>query len=310
MKFIRRPSNICQHRCAGTTTTWPSCRRRWRSSRRRHRRSAASIAYTIMALFSLAIAWACLGKVDIVASAQGKIIPSGRTKVIQPFETGVVRAIHVHDGQIVKAGEVLIELDPTMNDADQQALCKATSSPPSSISPGCRRSWSRRRSARELSSRRRTRRPDLIAMQRKFLIDQVGEQRAKLAGPRPAARRKAGRVARPTSATVDKLEASLPGAAAAARYSSKRFTTTRPARKPIISSCCRPSSRQQHELDVQKSKHQRGAAALAAITRVTCADRGGIPAHPLRRARRGRTQGGRRSTKILSRRNAAPVCSC
>ncbi len=62
------------------------------------------IAYSIMALFAIALAWACLGRVDIIASATGKIIPSGRTKVIQPFETGVVRAIDVHDGQTVKAG--------------------------------------------------------------------------------------------------------------------------------------------------------------------------------------------------------------
>jgi len=53
-----------------------------------------------------------LGSVDIVATAPGKIIPSGRTKVIQPFET-VVRAIHVRDG----LADVLIELDPTMNAA-------------------------------------------------------------------------------------------------------------------------------------------------------------------------------------------------
>ena len=55
-------------------------------------------------------------------SAPGKIIPSGRTKVIQPFETGVVRAIHVQDGQAVKAGDVLIELDPTMNAAERDHL--------------------------------------------------------------------------------------------------------------------------------------------------------------------------------------------
>jgi membrane fusion protein, hemolysin D len=60
----------------------------------------------------LALAWASLGEVDIIAAASGKIIPSGRTKVIQPFETGVVRAIHVRDGQSVKAGQVLIELRP------------------------------------------------------------------------------------------------------------------------------------------------------------------------------------------------------
>jgi hypothetical protein len=71
----------------------------------------------------LGLAWAWLGKVDIIASAAGKIIPSGRTKIIQPFETGVVRAIHVRDGQSVKAGEALIELDLTMNEAERNHLC-------------------------------------------------------------------------------------------------------------------------------------------------------------------------------------------
>ena len=63
-----------------------------------------------------------MGEVDIVTSAPGKILPSGRTKVIQPFETGVVRAIHVQDGQKVAAGDVLIELDPTLSNADRAHL--------------------------------------------------------------------------------------------------------------------------------------------------------------------------------------------
>src|SRR5258708_36101645 len=81
-----------------------------------------AIGATIIAAFVLALAWACLGTVDIVATASGKIIPSGRTKVIQPFEIGVVRAIRVHDGDTVKAGDVLIELDPTMNAAETEHL--------------------------------------------------------------------------------------------------------------------------------------------------------------------------------------------
>ena len=85
---------------------------------------AGSIGGTIIALFCLAMAWAWFGHIDIVASASGKIIPSGRTKVIQPFETGVVRAIQVRDGQSVKAGDVLIELDPTMNEAERQSPAK------------------------------------------------------------------------------------------------------------------------------------------------------------------------------------------
>src|SRR5579883_1471825 len=67
-----------------------------------------AIAGTIVAFFCLATAWACLGKVDIIATASGRIIPSGKTKVIQPFETGVVKAIRVTDGQKVNAGDVLV----------------------------------------------------------------------------------------------------------------------------------------------------------------------------------------------------------
>src|SRR5215472_16500478 len=77
-----------------------------------------AIALTLIAAFCAALAWASLGQVDMIASAQGKIIPSGRSKIVQPLETGVVRAIHVSDGQRVKAGDVLIELDPTINNAE------------------------------------------------------------------------------------------------------------------------------------------------------------------------------------------------
>src|SRR6266853_1262417 len=79
-----------------------------------------AIGVTIIAVFVLALAWACLGTVDIVATAPGKIIPSGRSKIIQPFEIGVVRAIHVHDGDVVRAGQVLIELDPTINASERR----------------------------------------------------------------------------------------------------------------------------------------------------------------------------------------------
>ncbi|MDH2379895.1 HlyD family type I secretion periplasmic adaptor subunit [Bradyrhizobium sp. CER78] len=79
-----------------------------------------AIGASIIAAFCLALVWSWFGHVDIVATASGKIVPGGRTKLIQPFEMGVVRAIHVRDGQSVKAGEVLIELDPTMTGADQE----------------------------------------------------------------------------------------------------------------------------------------------------------------------------------------------
>src|SRR5438105_6117880 len=66
-----------------------------------------AIGTTIILLFCAGLVWAWWGTIDIVASASGKIVPSGSTKVIQPFETAVVRSIRVEDGQVVKAGDVL-----------------------------------------------------------------------------------------------------------------------------------------------------------------------------------------------------------
>ncbi|RMH10925.1 MAG: HlyD family type I secretion periplasmic adaptor subunit, partial [Gammaproteobacteria bacterium] len=51
------------------------------------------IVFTIILLFSIAVVWACIGEVNIVATAQGKIIPNGRVKIIQPLEIGTVREI-------------------------------------------------------------------------------------------------------------------------------------------------------------------------------------------------------------------------
>lgn len=62
--------------------------------------------------------WASIGKVDVVGIAQGKIVPSGRVKVVQPLESGIVRAIHVQEGVRVRAGDVLVELDSTKAQAD------------------------------------------------------------------------------------------------------------------------------------------------------------------------------------------------
>lgn len=80
------------------------------------------IQWTIMLFAALALVWACFGEIDVVATATGKIVPSGKTKVIQPNEVAVVKAIHVHDGQRVKAGELLVELDSQITGADVERL--------------------------------------------------------------------------------------------------------------------------------------------------------------------------------------------
>lgn len=77
------------------------------------------IVWTLITFFLIAILWACFGKIDIVAVATGKVVPNDRVKTIQPIETSAVKQIYVRDGQAVKKGDVLIELDATASTADQ-----------------------------------------------------------------------------------------------------------------------------------------------------------------------------------------------
>lgn len=77
--------------------------------------------YFMRAIVSFALLvfiWSILGKLDVVATAQGKIVPDSRSKIIQPMETASVIRIHVQDGQMVKQGNLLIELDPASTNAD------------------------------------------------------------------------------------------------------------------------------------------------------------------------------------------------
>lgn len=76
------------------------------------------IMWLLVAFAVIAVIWSIFGRIDVVATAQGKIIPSDGSKIIQPMETATVKAIHVRDGQQVKAGDVLIELDATTAAAD------------------------------------------------------------------------------------------------------------------------------------------------------------------------------------------------
>jgi len=165
-----------------------------------------AIVYTVVAVFAAAIAWASIGTVDIVAMAPGKIIPSGRTKTIQPFETGVVRAIHVRDGQSVKTGDVLIELDPTMNAAELGHL--------KSDLVGAQLEAARLYAALSQDDPIGAFKPPadalgpLIEMQRRLLASQVAEQKAKLASTDgQIAQKEAERAT--IKASIDKLKATI-----------------------------------------------------------------------------------------------------
>lgn len=80
---------------------------------------ARALALTIGAFFATAIVWAALGRVDIVAVAEGRIVPVGQIKTVQPLYSGVVRTIHIREGEHVVAGQRLVELDASEVQADR-----------------------------------------------------------------------------------------------------------------------------------------------------------------------------------------------
>jgi hemolysin D len=74
--------------------------------------------WTIISLMVVVVLGLYLVKVDVVVTARGKIIPLGDVKVVQPLETGVVTGIHVKEGDFVKKGAILLEIDPSIDKAD------------------------------------------------------------------------------------------------------------------------------------------------------------------------------------------------
>lgn len=80
-----------------------------------------TILWIILLSALAALAWACLAQVDMVAVAEGRVIPRARLQSVEAAEAGVVRAIHVREGQRVSAGEPLIAFDPTFADADRES---------------------------------------------------------------------------------------------------------------------------------------------------------------------------------------------
>jgi hemolysin D len=74
--------------------------------------------WTVIALVIASVAWLTIGQVDVVVSARGKVIPEGQTLLIQPLETGVVRAIPVKSGDAVTKGQLLMEIEPELTEPE------------------------------------------------------------------------------------------------------------------------------------------------------------------------------------------------
>ena len=224
-----------------------------------------AIGATIILLFCAALAWAWWGTIDIVASAPGKIVPSGRTKVVQPFETGVVRSIQVQDGQAVKAGDVLIELDPTVNAAERDHLHNDLLAEQLNIA--------RVRAALAVGddpvvdfTPPADAAPLLISAQRQLLVNQVTEHRAKIGAlARQEAQKEAEQAT--TAATIHKLETTIPVIQQRVDIR-KTLVDKELGSKLTYFEVLQLLVEQQQELGVQKS-HLREAEAAAAAIRET-----------------------------------------
>ena len=80
--------------------------------------------WVIVAIMIVTVLWLTLGKVDIVVSARGLVIPDGEAKIIQPLDTGVISKILVKEGDFVKEGQALMEIDPATTEPELESVQK------------------------------------------------------------------------------------------------------------------------------------------------------------------------------------------
>ena len=166
-------------------------------------RGSRLVLKTLSVLIVVLLVWACLAKLDIVAVAEGRLVPQTYVKIVQPAEAGIIREILVDEGDVVEAGQVLVRLDPTVNAADSVATRRELAI----------QSLQLRRLEAELSGRPMTRVPgddaNLFAQvdaqraaSRQSLLDSVAAE--------VAARDSASRQLDAAEELLEKLETTLP----------------------------------------------------------------------------------------------------
>jgi membrane fusion protein, hemolysin D len=221
-----------------------------------------TIGATLVVLFCAALIWAWWGTIDIVASASGKIVPSSRSKIIQPFETGVVRAIRAQDGQAVKAGDELIELDSTVSTAERDHLRDDLLAEQVNIARLRAALGEGDNSVADFKPPADAD-PALINTQRQLLFNQVTEHRARITA---LARQQAQKAAEQDTitATIHKVESLIPVVQARVDMR-KTLLEKQLVSKSVYLDSLQMLVEQQEELGVQRSHLHEAEAAEAAI---------------------------------------------
>lgn len=80
------------------------------------------VLLTLACLLAGLLLWGILGRLDIVAVAEGKLVPQSYVKIVQPPESGIVLEILVREGEPVRAGQVLMRMDALPAEADSKSV--------------------------------------------------------------------------------------------------------------------------------------------------------------------------------------------
>ncbi len=163
-----------------------------------------ALLWTILAAFTAGVLWTTFGWIDIIATAQGKIIPSSYSKIIQPYETGVIAFIYVQDGQAVKQGDVLIELDATLNRADLERAFNEYRA--AKVEAARLRALIQNQATFEVPSDADA---TAVALQQQLLLDQLAEYQAKIAAAQHTVDQRQAAVEQ-THENILRLEATVP----------------------------------------------------------------------------------------------------
>lgn len=81
-----------------------------------------AVMYTVAVLFVILLFWAIFGRLDIIASAEGRLVPETYIKIVQPSDAGIVQEILVREGEQVQQGQVLMRMDTRLARADAKTI--------------------------------------------------------------------------------------------------------------------------------------------------------------------------------------------